>query len=105
MKTNSSVPITLAEVKEILKAREKEGELGYEQKLALEHAEKFVKQSAKEAEKLVKKITENKKITYETAIMLVNIAQKYPETVKIIAAKDKIELTGEEIEEILKLFK
>lgn len=103
MKTNSSTPITLAQAKELLKAREKEGELGYEQKLALAHAEKFAKQDAKEAEKLVKKIMENKKITLEMAIMFVNIAPKYSETVKTISGK--IELANEEVEEILKLFK
>lgn len=103
MKVNSSNPLTLANVKDILKAREKEGELGYEQKQAYEYAEKFAKQEKKEAEKLVEKIMENKKITREVAVTLVNIAPKYPETVKTIALKDKVELTGEEAEEILKL--
>ncbi len=105
MKINSSAPVTLAGVKDILKAREKEGELGYEQKLALEYAEKFAKHEKKEAGKLVEKIMENKKITAEVAATLVNIAPKHPETAKAIALRYKIELTDDEAEEIIKLFK
>lgn len=105
MKVNSSAPLTLAAVKEILEAREKEGELGYEQKQAQDYAKKFSKSSRKEAEALLERIMKNKKITREVAVVLVNVAPKHPELVRTIAAKDKIDLTEEEIAEILKLFK
>ncbi|VVC02253.1 Uncharacterised protein [uncultured archaeon] len=105
MKINSSTPLTLARVKEMLKAREKEGELGYEQKQAQEYSEKFAKQERKKAEDLVDKVMENKKITRETAVILVNIAPTHPETVKTIVLKDKAELTDDEAQEIAKLFK
>lgn len=107
MKVNSTNPVTLAGVKEILKAREAESELGYEQKQAQEYAEKFAKQDKrKEAEALVDKITEaNTKVTREVAVIIVNTCPKYPETVRTIALKDKVELTVEEAEGILKLLK
>ncbi|MFN7088511.1 MAG: hypothetical protein ACK4NX_01640 [Candidatus Paceibacteria bacterium] len=105
MKINSAISLTLASVKNVLKTREKEGELGYEQKQVYDYCEKFAKQERKEAEKLVEKIMENKKITNEVAVSLVNIAPKSVATVKAIALKDKIELTDEEAEEIIKLFK
>jgi DNA-directed RNA polymerase subunit F len=105
MKINSSSPLTLASVKDMLKAREKEGELGYEQKQAQEYSEKFARQDRKKAEELVGKVMENKKIGREAAVMIVNIAPANPETVKTIAQKDKAELTDEEAQEIAKLFK
>ncbi len=104
MKVNSSSPLTLASVKDILKAREKEGELGYEQKQAFDYCEKFAKQDAKTAAKLVEKIMENKRITRETAVTIVNIAPKSAATVKTIALKDKVDLTDAEAEDIIKLF-
>ncbi len=102
MKINSSIPITLASVEALLKAREKEGELGYEQKQAYEYAKKFAKGEKKVAEKTVEKIMENKKITREVAVILVNISPKYPKTVKTVAQKDKVELSDTEAEEILR---
>lgn len=105
MRIVSSEPLTLAGVSGILEAREKEGELGYEQKQAQDYAKKFSKHERKEAERLMKEIMKNKKITAEVAATLVNISPKYPEVVKTIAAKDKIELSEEEISEIVKLFK
>ncbi len=105
MKINSSTPLTLASVKEMLKAREKEGELGYEQKQAQEYSEKFAKQDKKKAEQLVGEIMKNKKVTKEVAVTIVNIAPTHPETVKTIAMREKVDLTDEEAQEIAKLFK
>ncbi|MBU0586329.1 RNA polymerase Rpb4 family protein [Candidatus Micrarchaeota archaeon] len=104
MKINDSKPTTLADVKSILQNREKESELGYEQKQALDYADKFSKGTKKESEKAVEKLMKNEKITAEVANTIVNIAPKLPERVKVIAAKDKIELTDEEAEEIAKMF-
>lgn len=104
MKIISSMQLTLAEVKEILDARKKEGEFGYEQKQAYEYAEYFAKQNKKEAKKSVESlISENKKITRETAVTLVNIAPTSPKIIKMIALKNKIELSDEEVEKILKI--
>ncbi len=104
MKLNSSTPVTLAGAKEILKAREGEGELGYEQKQALDYAEKFSKHSRKDAEKLIEKIMENKKITREAAVTLVNVAPKNPAQARTVAVRDKIDLTEQEAAEVVKLF-
>lgn len=100
MKINSSLPLTLDEVKKILKKREKESELGYEQKQVYEYCEKFIKENKTTVETLMK----NKKITNECAISIVNIAPTHIETVKLILSKNKIALSDEEIAEIVKLF-
>ena len=51
-------PISVVEAFEILEERKKEGELGYEQQLAYEHAKKFAKLSKEKAEKLEKELIE-----------------------------------------------
>ncbi|MFA5077451.1 MAG: hypothetical protein WC488_03420 [Candidatus Micrarchaeia archaeon] len=105
MKVNGTKQITLAEVKDILEGREKEGELGYEQKQAQDYAKKFAKGTRKEAEALVDKIMKNKKFTREAAVSLANVSPKHIETVRTLVQKDKIDLSQEEAEEIVKLFK
>jgi len=100
----SSKPVTIAYVKSVLSKRKKDGELEYEQLQALEHAEKFAKLEVKEAEKLVTNIVEkNGKINEETAIKIVDLMPKKRETLNAILLKDKIELSEEENNEILKL--
>lgn len=51
-------PVSAVEALEILEARKKEGELGYEQELAYEHAKKFAKIGKEKAEKLEKELVE-----------------------------------------------
>ena len=51
-------PVSLSEVKSILKKIEKErGEMLYEQKIALEHAHKFAKMPVKKTTDLVKELS------------------------------------------------
>lgn len=51
-------PVALAEAQIILENREKDGELGYEQKLALDHTKKFVGVGADAAKKMRKALGE-----------------------------------------------
>ncbi|MFH2107013.1 MAG: RNA polymerase Rpb4 family protein [Candidatus Micrarchaeota archaeon] len=105
MKVTSSHPVSLAEVEELLSKRKKEDEeLAYEQQQSLEHAEKFKKGSAKDAEKLVALITKNnEKISQETAVKIADIMPKKLETLKAILIKDKISLSDEEVDDVFKL--
>ncbi|MBI5051401.1 hypothetical protein HZC08_01450 [Candidatus Micrarchaeota archaeon] len=103
MIVNSSKAVTLSEVREILKQRESEGELGYEQKQTLDYAEKFSKSSKKDADSKVEEIMKNEKVLLETAVKIVDISPKKIETLKAILVKDKLELDEEEINSILKI--
>ncbi|MEM3422668.1 MAG: RNA polymerase Rpb4 family protein [Candidatus Bilamarchaeaceae archaeon] len=99
-----SQPISVAEVKKILEERKKEGELNYEQAMALEHADKISKLTPKKAQELVDALLEkNKKLLRETAIKIIDVQPKKASTLKAILLKDKIELNDDEINEILKL--
>ncbi len=100
----SSEPIPLEEVKEILKKRKKEDEaLAYELDQTLENAEKFAGSSPAETRKLIEEIRKNDKIPLETAIKIVDVMPKKAQTLKTIMLKDRIELSDEEVEAVIKL--
>jgi DNA-directed RNA polymerase subunit F len=102
MKILSSTPVSVSEVKEILEKRQKEGELNYEQTLALEHAEKA--DSAKGMKKKVEEVQDSfKKIPLATAIKIVDIKPKQPATLRAILVQGKVDLNEEEINELLKI--
>lgn len=101
----SSKPISLVEVKGMFEERQKEGELSYEQQQVLEHAKKFALNSAKESQSLAKKLENNKKLSADVIVKIVDTLPKKAETLKSVLLKDKIELSEDEIAEILKLTK
>lgn len=98
--------VSLAEVKNILKKISKERkELLYEQKIALEHAEKFSKISAKQTKDL---ITELMKLDHVEEIHAYKIADIIPNTeddVKAIFAKERYTPNDKEIKNILEMVK
>lgn len=102
MKIVSTKPLSLTDVKDAIEEREKQGQLSYEQQQALEHAKKFASEKAKEDHALAKKLGSNEKLTQDMVTKIVDIKPKKPETLKLILAKDKIELSEEEIAEIIK---
>lgn len=103
MEIKSSRPVSLQEAKEILEVREKAGEeLGYEQQQSLEHLKKFAREDEKE---VIKELTKNKKLPLETAVKLADLRPKSPNTIKAITIKDKVELSEDEIAEIVKILK
>ena len=99
---NSSKPVTLAQAKEILEVRAKDGELQFEQAGSLAYCTKFSKVSAKEAEKLVGHIAAGK-VTEELAGKMVDIMPKHKSQIALILSKDKVEISDDEAEKILKL--
>jgi DNA-directed RNA polymerase subunit F len=98
--------VSLAEVKNILKKISKERkELIYEQKIALEHAEKFAKLSAKQTKDL---ITELLKLDHLDEFQVYKIADILPNTeddIKAIFAKERYTPNDKEIKNILEIVK
>ena len=101
--------VPLAEVKNILKEKKKEykegdKELFYEQKRALDHAEKEGKLNMKDFSKFSEEIKELKMEL--PADQLVKIADLLPETVddvRAIFSKDRFKYNEEEIKKILEV--
>ena len=104
MKIIDSKPVTVADAKELLEERKKTTEeMGYEQAQALEHAEKFAQRKPSEAAKLVKELAGDKKLDTESAVKIVDISPKHPETLKAILAKNKIDMSDEEAAEVVNI--
>lgn len=103
---NISKPVSLAEVKSILKKVEKERkELLYEQKIALEHAQKFAKLPVKKASDLVKELSSLDFIQGNHAYKIADILPVTADDVKTIFAKERITLGENEINKILEIVK
>ncbi len=102
-KVEKGRPVPMALAKKILKAREKDGELHYEQKLAFEYVNKFATLSVTKAEELMKKL-EGLEIARWKPRHGVKVADLLPETeeeLKAIFSKESISLKKEEISKIL----
>ena len=100
-KNNEVKPIPLAEVKNILKKVSKDRkELLYEQRIALEHAQKFAKLPVKKTNDMIKEL---KGLEFLTETYAIKIADLLPETaddVKAIFAKERITLGENDIKKI-----
>lgn len=88
--------INNAEALEILKARSKEKELGYEQKNALEYLKKYTNITEKKAQELTQKLTELGKLTERQIISIVNLLPKDRDDLRVILEKDYKNLSEEE---------
>jgi len=102
MEIKSSKPVPLSEAKEILSERSKDSEMGYEQSQALENMERYSKTDPDKVKKLVASLMENKKISKEAAVKIVDIGSENPSTIKAILSKEKIDISEEEMQQIIK---
>ena len=103
---NEVKPVSLSEVKNILKKVEKEREeLLYEQKIALEHAHKFAKLPLKKTQDLIKELSALDFIHEDHAYKIADLLPITEDDVKTIFAKERITLGENEIKKIIELIK
>lgn len=93
--------VTLAEVKEILDERQKDGELTPEQKLSLEHSQKFSRVDSKKAKKLVKELVELGFVSEINAVKIADIMPTNADDVRLIFSKERASVEKKDIEKIL----
>jgi DNA-directed RNA polymerase subunit F len=93
--------LTLAEVKEILEEEAKKRELSYEQRMALQHASTFARLPAKKARKLVEELMQFERVSEFHACRIVDFMAQHPDEIRSIFAKERFDLTPEEIEKII----
>ncbi len=99
-------PVPLAEVKNILKKVSKEREeLIYEQKIALEHAQKFAKLPVKKTQELIKELKNVEFIDDVRAIRIADLLPMNEDDVKTIFAKERITLSEKDIKTVLDIVK
>lgn len=97
--------VSMAEVKSILKKRSKEmkeEELNYEQKVALEHLNKFTRLSLTKAKKLVEELVgANEKIKQVHAVKIADHVPEDEGDLRAIFAKERFVLAKGELKQIL----
>lgn len=104
LKENEVKPVSISEVKNILKKVEKErDELLYEQKIALEHAYKFAKLPIKKIEDLIRELSKLEFLDEIHVYKIVDLLPLTEEDVKTIFAKERITFGEGEIKKILDL--
>jgi len=98
--------VCLAEVKNILKKNSKERkELLYEQRIALEHAEKFSKLSAKQTKDLITELLKQDHVEELHAYKIADIIPQTEDDVKAIFSKERYTPNDKEIKNILEIVK
>jgi len=105
MRILSEKPASLAEISSLLKKRQKDGELTYEQSHTLEYADAFTKLDLKEAQALDRALEKLGFLTPGARSALTDILPKKEDEVKSILSREKIEASDEQVKEILKTLK
>jgi len=98
-------PVSMAEAKDILSSREKKKELSYEQKLALEHLNKFTKLSPEHAKKLLEELSGVLRMSQETMVQILNFLPKNADELRMIFSREKFSLKEDELNKILEIIK
>lgn len=94
--------IHLSEVKNILRKIEKErNEITYEQRIALEHANKFAKLTSQKNKELIKNLMNFDFLDESHIYKIVDLLPKTNEDIKTIFAKERINIDDEKINKIL----
>jgi DNA-directed RNA polymerase subunit F len=96
--------VSLSEVKSILTKVEKEREeLLYEQRIALEHANKFAKLNITNTKKLISELKKIEAIDEHQAYKIADILPKNIDDVKTLFAKERITLSDNDVKKILSI--
>lgn len=99
--------LTLAEVRAILDEirtkRASEEELGYELRRAIRHAELFSKGTAEESRLMVEELNRLEKMSPDIAIKIADIRPKTRDELRAIYAKERFNLSEEELDAILEI--
>ena len=93
--------VSLSEVKEMLLARQEEGELTAEQKLALEHAQKFARADAKKTRKLIKELLELGFVSEVNAVKISDLMPSTADDVRLVFSKERASVEKKDIEKVL----
>lgn len=103
MEIKSEELITNAEAKEILENREKEAELKYEQKNALDILRKFVNFQSEKIKNLVNELRKVEKLRDRHIVAIANFLPEDKEDLRVVLHKDYTIFTEDEISLILEI--
>jgi len=95
--------VSLADVKDMLDAESNRKELGAAQRSALEHSQSLTSLSAGDVNALVGEMRALKFMTDYAAYKIGDILPKYPEDVRAIFAKERVNLSADDIKQIIEI--
>jgi len=93
--------VSLAEVKALLTQDEKDRELSYDKRVALEHAKMFAPLPPSKTKELVKKMEKMERVSMAHATKIAEILPRDVDELRPIFAKDRFTLEQDEIDAIL----
>ncbi|MBD3155661.1 MAG: DNA-directed RNA polymerase subunit F [Candidatus Aenigmarchaeota archaeon] len=97
--------VTNAEAKEILKEREKEIELGYDQKNSYDYLKKYSELTKKKAEKIREELEKISKLREREIISIVNVLPEDRDDLRLVLEKTYTNLEDDEKKLILETVK
>ena len=97
--------ISWFDVKKVLLGKEKDKELGYEQKNALDHLRKFCKISEKKATAMREELCKMEKLKEKHVNFIVNFLPENLDELRTVFAHDRIVLSEDEKKKIIKVVK
>ncbi len=106
--------VTLAEVRDLLEevAESRKGTAGLlededvllaSQKAALDHAQKVSTISLEDANKIIEEVSQIEEVTDAIAVKIADILPRYPDDVRAIFSKERINLSNDQINQIIEI--
>jgi len=95
--------VSLAEVKVMLDSESNKKELGTAQRSALEHSQALTSLSADDIGNLTKEVRALKFMTDYAAYKIGDILPRYPEDIRAIFAKERVNLSADDIKQIIEI--
>jgi len=105
MKVKGEKTVTWPEARHVLGSKEKDNELGYEQKKALDHLNKFSKMTKKDLKDLIGSLSKIEKLNEKHIATVVSFMPAKREELNMLFANEHIILSDSNKDEILKLIK
>ena len=94
--------VSWAEARKILEKKEKDKELGYEQKNALDHLRKYSKLTTKKADEMAAALAKNERLNERQITSIIDHSPKSVEEVNLLFSNEIITLTEDDKKAILK---
>jgi len=95
--------VGLAEVRDMLAAESDKKELGVAQRSALEHSQAMTSLSADDIKALTAEVRALSFMTDYAAYKIGDILPRYPEDVRAIFAKERVNLSADDIKQIIEI--
>ena len=101
MEIKNEQPVAAAIVKKLLTKREKEKELGYEQKVTLDYLKKFCDLSEKATDELIEDLKGVEKLNERQIVNIANLLPQDLDELRLIFANERIDLSEGDKKKIL----